>query len=482
MWWMAILAGVNEEWLRSKNIKGFSRRALAIAFVLERTYLTEKDELEFHREGYGWIAAIQRDRPESVLDVYEQFVRQQLRHNTRSSALDQVLSEEQFSDYKEHFILRLLQEAADVEPEPLVQLLNSGFSHIANRRDFYQVVAQAAALPNHSDTVDSAWKAAAFLLSSETAILPVGLSDYARSCVMDILRSSLALVRSNAKQAIAVLSFMGEKGALPTTDGKLIEFLIARISLDPSHLAASYLQRSRGDRRFVAFERALNDALSNQQTRQRERQFEQPGWKQTLAALWTGKPANIGDLYQLIIVELEWLKKYYSATNADIFKRFWNEDSRGRVIDPKSEESCRDVLAEHLSLRLSSLGISVEPEAHLARDKRADITINVGGMKIPLELKRDYHADLWVAATGQLKKSYASDLYAGGYGLLVVFWFGTKRPKNIPKARRAKTAAQTAMELQRRLAKSVPLFDRERLGVVVIDVSGEVVSQSTTPS
>jgi hypothetical protein len=474
-WWMAILAAVNEEWSQSRNLRHFSRKALAIAFILERGYQTEKDELEFHRGGYGWIAAILSDRPESALDVYEQFVRLQLRRNERSSALDQVLSEELLSDHRAEFILRILEDASDAEPEPLVQLLNAGFSHVGNRRDFYQVVVQSASSLSRSGAGASAWKAAAFLLSSETVALPAGLSDSARSIVMDILRSSLALVRSNARQAIAILSFMGEKGVLSGEDRKMIEFLIARISLDPSHLAASYLQRSKNDQRFSSFRDALSDALSNQQTRERERRFEQPGWKQTLAALWKGVPANIGDLYHLVIVELEHLKKYFSATNVDVFKRFWNEDSHGRVVDPKSEESCRDVLAEQLSLRLSRLGISVEPEAHMARDRRADIAVKCGRWRLPLELKRDYHAELWSATADQLKQSYSSDLYAEGYGLLVVFWFGAKRPKSVPRAPRAKTSADTAVDLEQRLNRSVPSFDRQRLRVIVVDVSGGAV-------
>jgi hypothetical protein len=65
----------------------------------------------------------------------------------------------------------------------------------------------------------------------------------------------------------------------------------------------------------------------------------------------------------------------------------------------------------------------------MARDRRADVIVNTGGWKVPLELKRDYHKDLWSATKDQLKRSYSSDLYAEGYGLLVVFWFGSKRPR-----------------------------------------------------
>lgn len=43
---------------------------------------------------------------------------------------------------------------------------------------------------------------------------------------------------------------------------------------------------------------------------------------------------------------------------------------------------------------LLPLGITVEPEGHMARDKRADISVAMPGRKILCELKRDYHAEV----------------------------------------------------------------------------------------
>ena len=76
---------------------------------------------------------------------------------------------------------------------------------------------------------------------------------------------------------------------------------------------------------------------------------------------------------------------------------------------------------------LSPKGIIIEPEGHMARDKRADISVAMPGRKVLCELKRDYHAEVWTAITGQLERFYAHDPEAKGYGVYCVFWFGDKR-------------------------------------------------------
>jgi hypothetical protein len=81
---------------------------------------------------------------------------------------------------------------------------------------------------------------------------------------------------------------------------------------------------------------------------------------------------------------------------------------------------------------VSPKGITLEPDGHMVADKRADISAAMPGRKILCELKRDYHADLWIAADQQLERFYAHDSEAKGFGIYGVLWFGHKRPSPIP--------------------------------------------------
>src|SRR6185437_1268811 len=120
---------------------------------------------------------------------------------------------------------------------------------------------------------------------------------------------------------------------------------------------------------------------------------------------------------------------------------------------------------------LLPLGITVEPEGHMVADKRADISVAMPSRKILCELKRDYHAEVWTAIEGQLERFYAHDPEAKGFGVYVVFWFGTKP---IPAPPNGMQRPPTPAEMEVMLQSLLPEDMRKRLSVVVIDVSSEV--------
>ena len=197
-------------------------------------------------------------------------------------------------------------------------------------------------------------------------------------------------------------------------------------------------------------------------------------WEQTVAALSNGAPANVADLHAILMVNLKDNRTRIASANNDIYKRFWNEDSYGRVENPKSEESCCNVLIDFLRASFQPLGVIVEPEGHMAADRRADISVSLPGQKIPVELKRDYHADVWSAAETQLDRFYTRDPEASGFGVYGVFWFGNKRPRTIPQVSDGQPPPRSAAEMENMLRALIPHDKRARIAVLVIDVSGEV--------
>lgn len=141
---------------------------------------------------------------------------------------------------------------------------------------------------------------------------------------------------------------------------------------------------------------------------------------------------------------------------------------------PKAEESCRDVLVDLLRARLSHQEVAVEPEGHMASDKRADIVAMLPNMKVVIELKRDYHAEVWTAIQYQLDRFYSRDPEAQGFGIYGVFWYGVKRSNSIPNPPGSLSIPQSAAEMQRQLQSLIPSERNIKLRVVVIDVSGVV--------
>lgn len=158
--------------------------------------------------------------------------------------------------------------------------------------------------------------------------------------------------------------------------------------------------------------------------------------------------------------------------NTDIYKSFWNLDQYARPTTPRPEEACRDTLVDDLRRTLVPLGITVEPEGHMVGDRRADVSVAMPGRKILCELKRDYHAEVWTAAEGQLERYYAHDPEAKGFGVYVVFWFGDKRGTKMPPPPAGLASPQSAAEMEQMLRERLPVSHRSRLAVTVIDVSG----------
>ncbi len=171
----------------------------------------------------------------------------------------------------------------------------------------------------------------------------------------------------------------------------------------------------------------------------------------------------------LVADRLQRLGEEIARGNTDDWQQYWNEDPRTRrPTGPKHEETCRDALLSDLR-RLLPDGVDAQPEAHHARDNRADIRISFNGHAIPVEIKKDSHPRLWSAVTDQLASKYMRSLAnppasestsCSGSG-------GGKVPVP-PTGRRP----ETPKELRERLQGELTGPNRHRIQVVVIDVSG----------
>ena len=75
------------------------------------------------------------------------------------------------------------------------------------------------------------------------------------------------------------------------------------------------------------------------------------------------------------------------------------------------------------------------------------------------------------ACENQLDKLYTRDPQAKDYGIYLVFWFGDKRPRSMPKPPNSLPKPNTAQELENALHSLIKADDQNRLAIVVIDVT-----------
>src|SRR5207245_9456575 len=128
------------------------------------------------------------------------------------------------------------------------------------------------------------------------------------------------------------------------------------------------------------------------------------------------------------------------------------------------------LLLERLRDRLAPLGVHVIPERLAADDKRADLRVEFTAagqhLGVPIEIKKENNASLWLAWRDQLQALYAIDPAADVHGSYLVLWFG-HRPRSSPEGERPAGAEA----LEHRLTERVHSKDRTRLVVRVLALS-----------
>jgi len=116
----------------------------------------------------------------------------------------------------------------------------------------------------------------------------------------------------------------------------------------------------------------------------------------------------------------------------------------------------------------------------MAADKRADIVLYDGsGLKLPIEVKRHTHKDLWTACENQLDRLYARDPHATGFGIYLVFWFGEDRGGQVPPPPQGVARPNCALALEQALRARIPADKAYCLDVIVLDVTPPAATTKT---
>jgi len=496
-WWYAVLAGLDEYVDAGGNVNSLQDAYLQSALTIECLHPTfvHKGNVS-HQQVPAWKTTLLLNRPDLVVVAYVALARAGLAKAAQHvEGLYTLLHEAALQPYRARVAMALLKEYPYGPAQALRNLIQVAMSE-GDLSQFMEVTRDAIA--DGSCNVESRvfWCAAGFLVApSEFGIPCNDLEGEAARQLIWALRDLSGFARqrfgdgpalSNQQiEQILRLTFSlypraphptgawgGDTNAWDATEYALK--MIASLSTNPAGDAAEALGRLSVDPSAQSYISDIKHALAQQRMRMIDAEFQQPSWAGAIAALANGSPAGIADLHALVVDHFEDLGQYIAAANVDVFKRFWNEDSYGRVTSPKSEESCRDYLVELIRSKTKTQGIAVEPEGHMAADKRADVVALLPGIKLVIELKRDYHPEVWRSIQEQLERFYTRDPDAQGFGIYTVFWFGGKRGHLIPRPPAPFDPPRSANEMQRQLQSLIPLDRQSKVAVVVLDVSGEI--------
>jgi hypothetical protein len=121
--------------------------------------------------------------------------------------------------------------------------------------------------------------------------------------------------------------------------------------------------------------------------------------------------------------------------------------------------------------RLAALNIAVVIEHHMADGNRCDMTastsIEGSEFLLVVEVKGQWHRNLFTAASTQLADRYAIYPSAAKQGVYLVLWYGAGERV----AGRIEPSISSPDELRKRIIESMPLELQRSIDTVVLDLS-----------
>ena len=249
----------------------------------------------------------------------------------------------------------------------------------------------------------------------------------------------------------------------PWDASEFIRRTIYAVATHPSPDATEALQNLIADHAPTYADTAKH-ALTLQRRARRDLEYAAPTVGQLRAVMAKQLPETIDDMRAYFADRIETLQERMQAGNTDMWEAYWIKDR------PRGENFCRNRLIEHISGQLLQ-SIRLEPEMPMPGQTRADIAAIRNAFGLPVEIKGQWHRDVWDAASDQLDANYARDWHAEGRGVYVVLWFGDVRGKQLPGHPEGLERPETPEGLRKMLIDRLPEARRSWIDVFVIDVS-----------
>ncbi|URK18308.1 hypothetical protein M9H61_02010 [Thalassospira sp. GO-4] len=246
---------------------------------------------------------------------------------------------------------------------------------------------------------------------------------------------------------------------------RYISGIPSRIGRTPPANAIPILDRLIAEERFLKFRNAFLSERAFCLRKLALENFSPPSPSDIMALLRNQEIASVEDLRALIIENLGDLEQQIREAETDTLENFYEG------YEHVNENTARNRLVELLKGRMSALNLAIEIERHMRDSNRCDITIAslIDGRRrlLMIEVKGQWHRELFSAASTQLDQRYSVHPDAEQQGVYLVLWFG----KDVAIADRKRSEIQSSEQLHSEIIKSMPQELKGRIDVFVMDLS-----------
>lgn len=242
-----------------------------------------------------------------------------------------------------------------------------------------------------------------------------------------------------------------------------------RIAKDAPEKALAVYDKLSPDPRFAGF---LNDLLAARATvarRLAHGDYRAPSAADVAALLEKRSIASVEDMRALMLEALSEVESQIRYAETDTIDTFY---TNGTHVD---ENTARNRIVEHLRSYMTAHRLSVVIEHHMAQGNRCDITATemIAGRRrlLTIEVKGQWHGELFTAASAQLDKRYSSNPDAEQQGIYLILWFGP----HVEVAGTINTKYKTSEALREAIVEAMPAEMRGRIDVKMADLSRAAV-------
>jgi hypothetical protein len=365
--------------------------------------------------------------------------------------------------------------------EPELELLHCAARH-GIRADLRALAISSRDRVHRNYSTMLAWLAMDFVFDFEASTTPLAQAAADDSDFFWFLRNRVAGERDDAFQrlSIAQRAFLidGFGDSWPKTDrpqgpghgdsnpwdaSAFIERMAYSIASEPDAEATETLKRLIAEA-APTYEDPLRHALALQRKVRLDHDYTAPSVARLRAVMANALPESIDDMRAFFGDRISVVQARMHGSNTDMWEAYWDG------AKPRGENFCRNRLVEYISGQLPE-AVRFEPEMHMPAQKRADIAAIHGKIGLPVEIKGQWHLEVWTAPVDQLAAKYGRDWHAEGRGAYIVLWFGRVPGKALPAHPDGLPPPESPGQLQAMLVDRLPEPLRSLIDVYVIDVS-----------
>ena len=245
---------------------------------------------------------------------------------------------------------------------------------------------------------------------------------------------------------------------------EFIRTAIRSVGADGSREASEALDRLAACSAAARYLDEIKHVRACKQRLRRDTEYRVPSFAEVKSTLSGGLPETIDDLKAVTLDAIETVQLYLRQGDTTAWKAFWSGGT------PCDENTCRDRLLDVMRGHIPK-AISANPETRMPDAKRADVAMIYNGLGLPVEIKGQWHKEVWDAPSAQLIDLYTKDYRANGRGIYLVLWFGPARGKNLINHPKGRPTPTTPKELSETLLDRLDPSERSRVDIVVLDVS-----------